>query len=46
MFIVYMQLKHTIVLAKTTNQGMISIFYVNGFNIKKIILFLNLFSLL
>lgn len=44
MFIVYIQLEYTIVLAKTTNQGMVSIFYVYSFNIKKIILFLNLFS--
>jgi len=35
MFIVYMQLEYTILLDKTTNQGMVSIFYVNGFNIKK-----------
>lgn len=34
MFIVYIQLEYTIVLPKTTNQGMVSIFYVYGFNIK------------
>lgn len=35
MFIVYIQLEYTIVLAKTTNQGTISIFYVYGLLKKK-----------
>jgi len=35
MFIVYIQVEYTIVLAKTKIQGMVSIFYIYGFNIKK-----------